>query len=84
MNGNQVTLDLNGQNYRSSGGDNDRDDNQSYNVNYNGPYNAGYYGNVGQRQITINDQPALDNRASGRVAVGRYVTASGYWQNGVF
>lgn len=40
-------------------------------------------GGYGQT-ITIDDQPALDNRASGRVDLGRYVTAYGYWQNGVF
>jgi len=34
--------------------------------------------------VTINDQPALDNRTSGRVAVGRTVTAYGYWQGGTF
>jgi hypothetical protein len=34
--------------------------------------------------ITINDQPALNNQTSGRVAVGRYVNAYGYWQNGIF
>ena len=34
--------------------------------------------------LTINDQPALDRQTSGRVSVGRYVTAYGYWQNGVF
>lgn len=34
--------------------------------------------------VTINDQPALDNRTSGRVAVGRSVTAYGYWQGGTF
>ena len=39
--------------------------------------------NRGSR-ITINDQPALDRQTSGRVSVGRYVTAYGYWQNGVF
>ncbi|HEV3154135.1 MAG TPA: hypothetical protein VGZ02_10060 [Candidatus Baltobacteraceae bacterium] len=34
--------------------------------------------------VTIDDQPALDNRATGRVAIGRIVTAYGYWQNGTF
>ena len=34
--------------------------------------------------VTIDDQPALDNRTSGRVAVGRTVTAYGYWQGGTF
>lgn len=34
--------------------------------------------------ITINDQPALNNQQTGRVVVGRYVTAYGYYQNGIF
>jgi hypothetical protein len=34
--------------------------------------------------VTINDQPALDNQSTGRVVVGRYVTAYGYYQNGIF
>lgn len=34
--------------------------------------------------VTINDQPALDNRTTGRVSVGRSVTAYGYWQGGTF
>ena len=34
--------------------------------------------------ITINDQPALNNQQTGRVVVGRYVTAYGYYQNGTF
>lgn len=34
--------------------------------------------------ITINDQPALDNQQSGRVAIGRSLTAYGYWQGGTF
>ena len=59
----------------------------------NGQYGNGQYGNGNQVQIqqqnrgsriTINDQPALDRQTSGRVSVGRYVTAYGYWQNGVF
>ena len=36
------------------------------------------------RQIVINDQPALDMQDTGRVAVGRSVEALGYWHNGVF
>ena len=36
------------------------------------------------QSITINDQPALDNQTSGRVVIGRFVTAYGYWQNNVF
>jgi len=34
--------------------------------------------------VTINDQPALDNQSTGRVVIGRYVTAYGYYQNGIF
>ena len=34
--------------------------------------------------VTINDQPALDNQSTGRVVAGRYVTAYGYYQNGIF
>jgi hypothetical protein len=34
--------------------------------------------------LVINDQPALDQEATGRVAVGRVVTAHGYWQDGTF
>ncbi|MBV9103188.1 MAG: hypothetical protein JO060_06325 [Candidatus Eremiobacteraeota bacterium] len=34
--------------------------------------------------LVINDQPALDQRTTGRVAVGRQVVAVGYWRNGVF
>jgi hypothetical protein len=34
--------------------------------------------------VTINDQPALNNQQTGRVVVGRYVTAYGYYQNGIF
>jgi hypothetical protein len=50
----------------------------------NGGY-GGYGNNIGYGQtVTINDQPALDNQTSGRVSVGRYVTAYGYWQNGTF
>jgi hypothetical protein len=50
----------------------------------NGGY-GGYGNNNGYGQtVTINDQPALDNQTSGRVSVGRYVTAYGYWQNGTF
>jgi hypothetical protein len=57
-------------------------DNGGYN---NGGYGYGGYGRSGYAQtVTINDQPALDNQTSGRVSVGRYVTAYGYWQNGTF
>ena len=34
--------------------------------------------------LTIDDQPALDNRRTGRVYVGRTITAYGYWRNNVF
>jgi len=36
------------------------------------------------RTLVINDQPALDRKQSGKVAVGRQVVAYGYWQNGTF
>jgi len=39
---------------------------------------------IGGQTITINDQPALNNQATGRVTVGRYVTAYGYYQGGMF
>jgi hypothetical protein len=34
--------------------------------------------------VVINDQPALDNRQTGKVAVGRVVVAYGFWQDGTF
>jgi hypothetical protein len=34
--------------------------------------------------MIVNDQPALDNRMTGNVAVGRQVVARGYWQGGTF
>lgn len=69
VSGNQVTIQTNIGGYNNGG---------------NGSYGSyGQYGQYGQT-VTINDQPALDNRTSGRVAAGRYVTAYGYWQNGVF
>ena len=34
--------------------------------------------------IVINDTPALRRRTSGRVAVGRQITATGYWRAGTF
>jgi hypothetical protein len=34
--------------------------------------------------LVINDQPALDRQATGKVGVGRQVVANGYWRNGVF
>ena len=36
------------------------------------------------RQVVINDQPALDHQQTGKVAVGRQVVAYGYWMNGTF
>lgn len=69
VNGNQVTLQTNNGGYNNGG--------------YGGYGQPGQYGQYGQT-ITINDQPALDNRTSGRVATGRYVTAYGYWRSGVF
>ena len=34
--------------------------------------------------LVIDDRPALDRQATGRVAVGREITAHGYWQDGTF
>ncbi len=34
--------------------------------------------------LVIDDRPALDKQTTGRVAVGRVVTAHGYWQGGTF
>lgn len=78
VNGNQVTIrEGNNAGYGNGGYGN----NSGYG---NGGYgNNGGYGAYGQT-ITIDDQPALDNRTSGRVSTGRYVTAYGYWQNGIF
>lgn len=36
------------------------------------------------RDLVVNDQAALDRDSTGRVAVGRAVTAHGYWQGGTF
>ncbi len=36
------------------------------------------------KQVVINDQPALANQLTGRVAVGRQIDALGYWQAGNF
>jgi hypothetical protein len=36
------------------------------------------------RTLVINDQPALDHKQSGKVAVGRQIVASGYWLDGTF
>lgn len=36
------------------------------------------------RTSVINDQPALDHQATGKVAVGRQVVAYGYWDSGTF
>jgi hypothetical protein len=34
--------------------------------------------------LVINDSPALATQSTGRVAVGRQVTAHGYWEAGTF
>lgn len=34
--------------------------------------------------IVVNDQPALDQRMTGNVAVGRQIVARGHWQDGTF
>lgn len=34
--------------------------------------------------VVVNDQPALNHQATGTVAVGRRVSAQGYWLHGVF
>jgi len=36
------------------------------------------------QSLVVNDQPALNRRESGRVAVGRQVVAHGYWLDGTF
>jgi hypothetical protein len=36
------------------------------------------------RDLVVDDQGALDRESSGRVAVGRAVTAHGYWKGGTF
>jgi hypothetical protein len=36
------------------------------------------------RTLVINDAPALNNQLTGRVAVGRQITAHGYWDSGTF
>jgi hypothetical protein len=36
------------------------------------------------QSLVINDSPALQHQASGRVAVGRQITAHGYWEAGTF
>ncbi|MBV8688959.1 MAG: hypothetical protein JOZ59_02525 [Candidatus Eremiobacteraeota bacterium] len=36
------------------------------------------------RTLVINDQPALDRKATGKVGVGRQVVAYGYWLDGTF
>ena len=36
------------------------------------------------KQVVINDQPALNNQMTGRVAVGRQIDALGYWRGGNF
>ena len=34
--------------------------------------------------VVVNDQPALDAKQTGKVAVGRVVVAYGYWLDGTF
>jgi len=36
------------------------------------------------KQVVINDTPALNNQLTGKVAVGRQIVAHGYWDNGTF
>jgi len=36
------------------------------------------------KSVVVNDQPALIDKMSGRVAVGRQVVAHGYWDKGTF
>jgi hypothetical protein len=36
------------------------------------------------KQVVINDTPALNNQLTGRVAVGRQIVAHGYWDHGTF
>ena len=36
------------------------------------------------KSVVINDQPALDHKQTGKVAVGRQVVAYGYWMSGTF
>jgi hypothetical protein len=36
------------------------------------------------QSLVINDQPALDGQATGKIGVGRQVIANGYWRSGVF
>jgi hypothetical protein len=36
------------------------------------------------RTVVIDDQPALDSKQSGKVAVGRVVVAYGYWKDSNF
>jgi hypothetical protein len=39
---------------------------------------------LSDRQLTINDMPALQREETGRVAVGRAIVAYGYWRDGNF
>jgi hypothetical protein len=36
------------------------------------------------KSLVIDDQPALDNKQSGKVAVGRMIVAYGFWRQGNF
>jgi hypothetical protein len=39
---------------------------------------------LADKNLVINDQPALNRETSGRVAVGRSIIAYGYWRDGTF
>ncbi len=39
---------------------------------------------MSEKTIVINDAPALQRETSGKVAVGRQITAYGYWSSGTF
>jgi hypothetical protein len=39
---------------------------------------------LADKDLVINDQPALNRETSGRVAVGRSIIAYGYWRDGTF
>ncbi|MBV8244981.1 MAG: hypothetical protein JOZ38_03585 [Candidatus Eremiobacteraeota bacterium] len=36
------------------------------------------------RSLVVNDEPALEHKTTGRVAVGRQIVAVGYWHDGTF
>jgi hypothetical protein len=39
---------------------------------------------LADKQLVINDEPALYRETTGRVAVGRQIVAFGYWRDGSF